>query len=169
MTNRNFKAALVGSALVALGLGATTAQAATATADARARILQPITVTNASNLDYATIVTGAAASTVVVDTAGARTCNAPLVCTGTATAAVFNVTGTPNQVITVSVPAGPITLTGSVSGTMSSTLVSSVVGNPTLSAAGTSSFSVGGTLSVGASQADGVYTSANFTVTVNYF
>jgi len=158
MTKFFTKAALVGVA----AFSATGANAATATATARAQILQPLTVTQAADLDYATIVTGAAASTVVVTPAGARTCGVGLVCSGTATAARFNVVGTIGQIATVSVPA-TVSLTSGAN-SMSSTLVSSTA---LMTLAATNSFNVGGTLSVGANQADGAY-SGTFTVTVNY-
>lgn len=162
MTIRTFKAALGVSAVIAATFGATGAQAATATATARANILRQITVTRTADLDYATIITAPTAGTVQVSTAGARTCGGALVCSGTATAAAFSVVGTVGQVATVSVPAS-VTLTSG-SNNMTSTLVSS---NATLTLAATNSFSVGGTLSVGANQADGVY-AGTFNVTVDY-
>jgi Mat/Ecp fimbriae major subunit len=161
MTNRLMKAALLAATTVA-AFAATGAQAATATATAKAQILQQLTVTKNTDLDYATIVTGAAASTVIVTPAGARTCGVGLVCTGTATAASFGVVGTIGQVATVSVPA-TVTLTSGAN-SMSSTLVSSTA---LMTLAATNNFQVGGTLAVGASQADGAY-AGNFTVTVNY-
>ena len=161
MTNRFMKAALV-CTIATAAFASTGAQAATATATARAQILQQLTVTRVADLDYATIVTGAAASTVIVTPAGARTCGAGLVCTGTATAANFSVVGTIGQVATVSVPAA-VTLTSGAN-TMASTLVSSTA---LMTLAATNNFTVGGTLSVGANQADGAY-AGTFTVTVNY-
>ncbi len=157
----NMKAlALVGVA--ALGMTASAANAATATATAKANILKQITVTKTSDLDYATIVTGAAASTVVVTPAGARTCGVGLVCSGTATAAAFNVVGTIGAVATVSVPATVTLASGA--NNMTSTLVSSAA---LLTLAAANSFTVGGTLAVGANQVDGVY-AGTFTVTVDY-
>ena len=161
MTNRLTKAALAAT-FAAAAFASTSAQAATATATARAKILQQITVTRNADLDYATIVTGAAASTVIVTPAGARTCGVGLVCTGTATAADFSVVGTIGQVATVSVPATVSLVSGA--NTMSSTLVSSTA---LMTLAAVNNFQVGGTLSVGASQPDGSYAGV-FTVTVNY-
>ncbi len=161
MTNRFTKAALAATFATA-AFASTGAQAATATATARAQILQQLTVTRTADLDYATIVTGAAASTVVVTPGGVRTCGVGLVCTGTATAAAFNVVGTIGQVATVSVPATVSLVSGG--NTMSSTLVSSTA---LMTLAAVNNFQVGGTLSVGASQADGAYAGV-FTVTVNY-
>jgi Mat/Ecp fimbriae major subunit len=162
MTNRFMKAALAATVTVA-AFASTGAQAATATAVARATILQQVTVTRNTDLNYATIVTGTAPSTVAVDSAGARTCGAGLVCTGTTTAADFSVVGTVGQVVTISVPASVTLASGA--NTMSSTLVASAA---TMTLAATNNFQVGGTLSVAANQADGVYVSPNFTVTVNY-
>ena len=162
MNMRFVKAALVGTVAFA-ALGSTGAQAATATAVAKAQILKQITVTRNTDLDYATIIPGAAASTVIVTPAGTRTCGVGLVCTGTATAADFSVAGTIGQVATVSVPA-TVSLTGA-GAPMTSTLVSSAA---TITLAATNNFQVGGTLTVGANQVDGAYVSAPFTVTVNY-
>ncbi len=161
MNIRLMKAALVGTVFAA-GFAATGAQAATATATAKAQILRQITVTKTADLDFGTIVTGAAASTVVISPAGARTCGAGLVCTNAATAAAFGIVGTTGSVVTLAA-AGPVSL---VSGgnNMSATLLTSAA---TRTLTGTDSFTVGGTLSVGANQADGAYT-GTFTVTVDY-
>jgi Mat/Ecp fimbriae major subunit len=163
MNTKFLKAAILASTAAALGLGATSAQAATASATARAKILRQVTVTNTSDLQFGTIVTAATASTVAVSTAGARTCGAGLVCSGATTAAGFNITGTSGQVVTISVPAS-VTLTSGTNN-MSATLTSSAA-TATL-ASNAASFTVGGTLSVGASQADGDY-AGTFTATVDY-
>lgn len=161
MTIRSIKAALVGAALLA-GFGATSAQAATASATARAQILRQVTLTKTADLDFATIVTAATASTVQVSPAGVRTCGAGLTCTGTVTAAAFGIVGTTGQTVTLAA-AGPVTLTSGAN-TMTATLATSAA---TRVLTGTDSFTVGGTLSVGANQADGVYT-GSFNVTVDY-
>jgi Mat/Ecp fimbriae major subunit len=163
MNTKFLKAAILASTVAATALVSTAAQAATASATARARILRQVTVTNTSDLQFGTIVTAAAASTVVVSTAGARTCGAGLVCSGATTAAGFNVTGTTGQVVTISVPASVNLTSGANS--MTATLNSSA-STATL-VANAASFSVGGTLAVGASQADGDY-AGTFTATVDY-
>lgn len=157
------KAIVATTALAALGLGATAANAATATASAKAKILRQITLTNTSDLQFGVIVTGAAASTVAISSAGVRTCGAGLVCSGTTTAAGFTIGGTTGQVVTISVPA-TVTLTSGAN-TMTSTLAASAATTTLVANAG--SFTVGGTLSVGASQADGDYL-GTFTATVDY-
>ncbi len=155
------KAAILGSVIASLG--ATSAQAATATATARAKILRQVTLTNTSDLQFGTIVSGTAASTVGISAAGARTCGAGLVCSGTTTAAGFTIGGTTGQVVTISVPAS-VTL-NSGTNNMTATLAASAASATMVANAG--SFTVGGSLGVGANQADGDYT-GTFTVTADY-
>ncbi len=160
MKTSMIKAAIAVTAFAGLGV-ATSAQAATANADARATILAPVIVTNTSALDFGLIAAGPASS-VTVSTAGARTCGAGLVCTGATTAANFTVVGVVGQTVGVSVPAnvtlasGTNNMTATLNGSAASILLD-----------GTDAFSVGGVLGVGANQAAGAYT-GTFTVTVNY-
>lgn len=163
MQIKMIKAAAAAAMFAALGMGATSAHAATASATAKAKILRQVTVTNSSDLQFGTIVTGASAATVAINAAGVRTCGAGLVCSGTSTAAAFAVTGTTGQIVTVSVPA-TISLTSGTN-SMSATLAASAASLTLVANAG--SFSVGGTLSVGANQADGDY-AGTFSATVNY-
>ena len=163
MKSKMIKAAVAASVFAALGMGATSAQAATASATAKAKILRQVTVTNSSDLQFGTIVTGASAATVAIDAAGARTCGAGLVCSGTSAAAAFAVGGTTGQIVTVSVPA-TVSLTSGAN-SMSAALTASASSLTLVANAG--SFSVGGTLSVGANQADGDYAGV-FSATVNY-
>lgn len=159
--------ALAGAILAATALSAGAANAApvTASATARANILQQITVTNTSDLDFGTIVSGAAASTVIVSPQGVRTCGAGLTCTGTVTGANFNITGTNNAVVTV-IGDNSVTLSNGTD-TMTASLYWDIAGTVTLSATGTGSGKAGGTLSLAANQADGAYT-GTFNLTVNY-
>lgn len=157
------KAALASSVLAASVMGANAAHAATASADATANILQQVTVaSDGSDLAFGTIVTGAAASTVEVAFDGTANCGAGLVCSGTTTAAGFDVTGTTGQTVTVATDAS-VTLTGPTD-TMTASLSPSAA---TILLDGTDAFTVGGILTVGANQADGAYSGA-FNVTVNY-
>jgi len=161
------KSAVVGAAVFAAALSATTAQAASATGQAKAKILRQITLTNTSDLQFATVISGATASTVAVSTSGAVVCGATLVCTGTTTAANFNIQGTNNAVVLVGGDTS-VTLNGSLGGTMAASLSYSA-SSVTLANGGPigGTFQVGGTLSVGANQASGDYT-GTFNVTANY-
>ena len=164
MRNIALKRALMGAAIAALAMNASAANAASTTGMAKAKILRQITLTNTSDLQFATIISGATASTVAVSTAGAATCGAGLTCTGTTTAANFNVQGTEGAVVVVGGDAN-VTLNGSLGGTMTSTLSYS---SPTITLGATGgSFQVGGTLNVGANQTAGDY-SGTFNVTANY-
>lgn len=168
MTNKFSKLALATTALFALGLGATSATAAPASVNAvaKAKVLKQLTIVKVSDIDFGTIVTGTAASTVVVDAAGARTCGTGLTCTAAASAAKFTVTGSNNTAITVTVPA-TVTLAGG-GGTMVATLAAPTTLTLDNSGSTGNALNFGGSLAVGANQADGVYTSPNFAVTVNY-
>ena len=157
------KAALASSVLVASVIGANTAHAATASADARANILQQVTVTSdGSDLNFGTIVSGAAASTVAIDAAGSATCGSGIVCSGTTSAAGFDVTGTTGETVDVSTDT-TVTLTGPTD-TMTASLTPSTT---SMVLSGSDAFTVGGTLNVGAAQDDGAYV-GNFNVTVSY-
>ncbi|HZG33423.1 MAG TPA: DUF4402 domain-containing protein [Sphingopyxis sp.] len=158
------KRALTGVALAAFAMNTSAAHAASATGTAKAKILRQITLTNTSDLQYATVISGATASTVAVSTTGAATCGAGLTCTGTTSAANFNIAGTNGAVVLVGGDSS-VTLNGSLGGTMTSSLSYSAT-SVTLGATG-GSFQVGGTLSVGANQASGDY-SGTFNVTANY-
>src|SRR3546814_12756261 len=76
MRNYGMKRALLGAAIAALAMNAPAAHAATATATAK--ILRQITLTKTSDLQYATIISGATASTVAVSTAGGVSCGVGL-------------------------------------------------------------------------------------------
>lgn len=164
MRTIGMKRALLGAAIAVFAMNASAAHAATATGTATAKILRQITLTNTSDLQFATIISGATASTVSVSTSGAVSCGAGLTCTGTTTAANFDVEGTEGAVVVVGGDAS-VTLNGSLGGTMTSTLSYSDA-TITLGATG-GSFQVGGTLNVGASQTAGDY-SGTFDVTANY-
>ncbi|MEY4269488.1 MAG: hypothetical protein RLZZ58_704 [Pseudomonadota bacterium] len=170
MAKKILKGAVLGAVVAALGLSATTANAAQETATAKARILAEIQLTNTSDLEFATIISGAQAGSVVVSTAGAVTCGTTLVCTGTTTAADFDIQGTDGAVVLISGDT-TVTLTETVGGTatMDAALNYSTA-SVTLNAGPASvggSFSVGGTLDVDANQESGAY-EGTFNVTANY-
>jgi hypothetical protein len=162
------KRAVLGAAVAAAALTAGTAHAATATGDARARILRQLTLTNTSDLQFATIISGATASTVAVTTLGVAVCGPTLVCTGTTTAANFDLQGTNGAVVLVGGD-NSVTLNGSLGGTMTASLDYSSNAVVLLSGPGTvgGSFQVGGTLNVGANQTSGDYV-GTFNVTADY-
>ncbi len=171
------KAAVATSMFAALALGASSAQAATGTATARAKVLRQLTVTSDRDLNFGTVVSGTASGAVVVSSAGAlSSCGVTGsggVCTGTTTSARFNISGAGAQIVTVSLPtasfditnaAGDVIAVSSLSGSAATVTLSGTFG---AAAAGTGSFTVGGSLGMAANQADGDY-AGTFTVTANY-
>ena len=162
------KLLVAGAAIVSLGLGATTAQAATDTAQAEARILSPVAVTKVLDLNFGTIVPGATADVVTLDFASAVTCGS-LTCVGTPQTAEFTVEGTAGEQVTVDA-IGTITLTRSGGGaSMTADLAPNVPYGATAWAlpAASNTVLVGGDLNVGANQQAGVYI-GSFDLTVNY-
>lgn len=162
--NMKFITKSAAAAVVALAaFGSSAAYAADATATATATLVEPVTLSKTADLNFGTVVSGTGASTVQVSNAGARTCGAGITCAGTVTAAQFSVDGANGYVLVISVPTSAVSLT---SGANSMTANLTPVSNITLGT-GASTFGVGGTLNVGANQAQGVYT-GTFTVSANY-
>lgn len=158
--------ALTIAGVAAIALGGTAAYAASANANASAKILKQVTVTKTADLDFGTIVTGVAPSTVAIAADGTRTCGVGLTCSQTATATSFVVTGSNNTVVNVTTPS-TVTLNSG-----ANTLVATLSAPSTLNLGNSGStgtaLKFGGTLAVGANQADGVYVSNDFAVTVDY-
>ena len=160
--------------LVLLGLAfATTlcagkSMAATATSNVSASIVPAITITKNTDMDFADVIATGSAGTVVLSTAGARsvTGGATLGNGTGAAAAAFTVSGDPASTYSISLPASA-TITSAPNTMTVNTFTSSPSGTGTLSGGGTQALSVGATLQVGASQAQGTYT-GTFDVTVAY-
>ena len=109
------RSTLVALAAAAL-LPATAANAATASATAKANVLKPLQMTGGGTVDFGTIVTPSAATfsgTFTIDAAASQTstyCASGFACSGTPAAAKFNLQGTNNNNITLNVPTS-VTLT----------------------------------------------------------
>ncbi|MEO1046534.1 MAG: DUF4402 domain-containing protein [Pseudomonadota bacterium] len=164
MNKTIFKALTVSAAAMA-AMASTSAHADTAEADAVARILQQVTVeSDGSALNFGTVVVGDNGGDVEIATDGSlSSCDANLVCSGTVSAAGFDVTGTLGEIVSVTVDPS-VTLTNDDGDTMTASLSAS---DSTLTLAGGDGFSVGGTLTVADNQADGNY-DGTFEVTVDY-
>lgn len=107
--------AIVACAAAAL-IPAGAAQAATASATAKANVLKPLQMTGGGTVDFGTIVTPSAASfsgTFTIDAAASQTstfCASGFACSGTPAAAKFNLQGSNNANITLNIP-NTVTLT----------------------------------------------------------
>ena len=160
------KKLLILTALVSLFAFGAFAQATdTEITQANANIIGSIALTRTAHLNFGDIVANAA-GTVIVDTAGARTASGPGLAGGTASAAAFDVAGQSGKTYVVGVPTSAVTINGPSSSTMTVTAFTVSAGPYTLTG-GADTFTVGGTLTVGASQTIGAYT-GNFNVTVSY-
>lgn len=137
-----------------------------ATANATAEIVTPLTLTKTVDLNFGKF-SVSAAGTVVVSPAGARTQTGG--CTllgGTVAAASFNVTGTNNAQYVITLPVSSTITLGATNITLN-TFVSNPATPGTLSAAGAQTFTVGATLNALGTEGVGVYT-GTFNVSVNY-
>ncbi len=153
------------AALLSGAMAASPAYATSANGDASVQILQAISVTKASDLNFGKVVAAATASTVAVGEDNSRNCGAALTCYGATTAGAFNVTGTAGQTVTVSIDSPSITLSDGGSNSLAAT-VSTTTSSLVLTG-GTGNFKVAGLLNVGANQAAGTY-AGQYTVSVNY-
>ncbi|CAM3341343.1 DUF4402 domain-containing protein [Halomonas lysinitropha] len=174
---KNFRLTVLAS-VVALGaFGASSSFAASATTNVSSTVIEPIAITKSADLVFGKFAPGAGGS-VTVDTAGTRSATGAILSTvgSSPTAAKFDVTG--DNDATYSITWGGVTeLTDSESTeTMALTKISDLTaGGATtgevdagvLSATGAQSIYLGGTLTVGGTQAAGTYT-GDVTATVEY-
>jgi len=140
-------------------------------ATATARIVKPLTLKWARDLDLGTIVlsgpAGFTGATVSIDQAGTLDCsNANLTCSGPVKSAMYTITGTDNQVVTVN--SSSVDMVNAATGTHL-TLTPDVPATVNLGSLGATGkpLRIGGSLSLDSATADGVYV-GNFAVTVNY-
>ena len=153
---------------------------ATASGDASARVIVPITIAKDVALNFGNVVASAAGGTVLLTPSGVVTptgVTIPATQKGTQTAATFKVTGETLFTYAITLPSSSVNLTdGATSpntmavgsftvaaGTNGS--VSAAVG--TLTAGGLGDLNVGATLTLGANQVAGTY-AGTFPVTVAY-
>ena len=165
------------AAIAALLISATPAAAAinaTASAEARGLVLQPLTLTKVSDLDFGTIIASATAGTVSIDAdTGARSSSGGITEVPTAPGgrAEFAGAGTTGQVVLLTLAAP--TLLVSTSNAADTLAVTSLVldaggsTNRTIGVTQAFSVGVGGNFAIAASQANGLYT-AQFDLTASY-
>jgi hypothetical protein len=162
-------AGVVGAVLVP---ASASAAPVSANANGKAILLIPLKLTKVQDLDFGTVVTSAALGQVTVDpSSGAATPSGGVTLVGTtSTAAQFEFAGTANQTVNFSISTAlPITLSDGAAGdTMSLSALNLSATSGTVDPTSlTVKVGVGGTIDVGANQADGVYT-GQFDVTADY-
>lgn len=161
-------------AVVVLGFSATSFGQSSATASASGTIVTPIAIAKTVDMNFGNIaVQTSTGGTVVLTPAGVRSATAGVTASatmgGTITAASFDVTGQGNYTYSITLPSTHTVKRNSGTETMTvGTFTSTPSATGTLSS-GAQTLNVGATLTVGAGQVAGTYTSETpFTVTVNY-
>ena len=135
-------------------------------ATARARIVKPLTLTRTAHMDFGdSVVQDAGVATLAMG--GALSCTGGLTCAATGTPAAYLVTGTNNQVVTVTAP--DVSLTNAANPGTPLTLDLNAPASILLPNSGATgeNFSVGGSIAVAATTRDGLYT-GDLAVTVDY-
>jgi hypothetical protein len=147
---------------------------------AGAKLIKPLTLTQTSPLHFGTInvLTGAGGTVKLPSNSTTRVFSAGVsesTVAPNATNAAYNVTGTKNVTYALGLPES-ITVTETITGSATMTIDSLTARfngagtdavTSTLSATGTDSFTVGGTLTIAPSQEGGIY-AGTFNVTIDY-
>ena len=147
------------------------ARAATLTASVNASVNKPLVLTKVQDLDMGTVTLGTGVwsnATVSISQAGAVSCaSANIVCTGATMAATYNVQGSKQQVVHISVP--NVTLVNQSNSSQTLTLTTDAPATITLTNSGFpgSNFSIGGSVTLNSSTPSGVYV-GTMNVTVDY-
>ena len=144
---------------------------ATPKAKASAKIVKPLTLARVGDLNFGTIVVGtlAAAQTVTVSQAGVLGgCTGALTCSGTVSAADYNVTGTKAMTINVTSVASDLRNTTSGNNELLR-FTPNAPATHTLANSGSpgSNFNVGGAITIAPATVDGLYV-GDIEVTVDY-
>jgi hypothetical protein len=165
------------SAALLIVLSANSFAQSTAFGSTTAVLITPISIAKTTDMHFGTVAASSTAGTVILDYADGRTTSGGASLPAgsiTQKTAVFTVTGEGTSTFAITIPSSPITLTGSVSGTMT---VSGFLCQETASStliAGSKTLHVKATLNVGADQVGGTYTNntglvaTGLFVTVNY-
>ncbi|MBA2498882.1 MAG: DUF4402 domain-containing protein [Chitinophagaceae bacterium] len=171
MKNRIFSVAAIMLAFASTSFAQSTAYGTTT-----AVLVTPISISKTTDMHFGTVAASAIAGTVVLDYANGRTATGgaslPAGST-TQTTAVFAVVGEGTSGFAITIPSAPITLTGSVSGTMTVGTFVCDAGATSALVAGAKTLKVKATLNVPANTVAGTYEHAaldgtGLFVTVNY-
>ena len=168
-------------AVVILGFSATSFGQNSANATSTAKLVAALSISGGNVLNFGYIIPGGGGSVTLPGVVSAVRSSTLVLPGGTVTAAAFTITGTTGSDYTVTLPSnGTVTVAHSDTPTdvmevnnfscdvtTPGTSATGITANGTL-ASGTRTFYVGATLTVGASDPIGTYTSATFPVTVVY-
>ena len=169
MGNLLFKAAIM-PAFAAAAFLCAPARSAAITATAQASVVKPLTLTSLQNMDLGTITLGPGTwsnAKVSLSQGGALSCAANLICTGAPVVAQFNVSGSKSNTVVISAPTVTLTNQSDSTKTLQLTLDAPSTITLTNSGAPGNNFSVGGSITLNSTTADGTY-SGTVTITANY-
>ena len=154
------------AAALSTGLYSAVISAASVTASTSANVISPLIITENTALNFGDVAVGLTGGDVILAPGGGRsvTGDAQAVLGGANTAGTFTISGQALKAYTLTFP-GTVDISGGV-GTMDVTTFSDT-SSGSISGAGTETFNVGATLTIGGAQAPGLY-SSTYTVTVNY-
>ncbi|MFO7592971.1 MAG: DUF4402 domain-containing protein [Pseudomonadota bacterium] len=148
-------------------------KATSASGIATATALSPLGLSETAAMDFGTVAGGSTASTVVLNTSGARSVSGDgeIISSGPGFPGQFQLTGEPGQSYSLSIN-GPAVLT-SASGQQISASNFSHNSSGVVPLSGSETFQVGGSLNLGPSQPAGSYSTMNaggapYSITVNY-
>jgi len=143
-----------------------------ATATASGIIEAPLTIENKGNMDFGKIYAASTNRDLILSPSNARSGTAGFNATSTAAAAQFDVIGTVTTAYNITLPSAAVsTITmpsGATAMTVDTWTCNTVVTAGNTGSTGTQRITVGATLHLGVAQTPGLYTTAPFTVTVNY-
>ena len=166
MDTRKF---LIAAAMAATAVASPAAAASSDTADSRALLLVPLTLTKVDDLDFGTIVSSPVAGTVTVNAASglrSRAGGVTLVASAPGQRALFAWASTPGQQVTFDL-SYPTTLDDGSGNSVQIALLYLESSTAITDSAGAVQVGVGGSLLISANQAEGTY-SNTFSVTANY-
>ena len=152
----------------ALAVGSVTAaRAASVNVPAKAKVSKPLFLSVKQDLDFGHIILDSAAGTrtVSISTTGAFSCDAGLTCSGAPRQAIFNLTGSNNQLIRITAVGSP--LVNGTGGTIAFTPIAPATITLPNSGNGGLDFGVGGSLTLSSATPDGIY-AGTVQVTVDY-
>ncbi len=172
MTSRFAKYAVAVGAIGLAGMMQSSVQAASTTATATATVATAIGIAKTVDMSFGSISAGGTTGTVILATDGSRTVTGGTsVLSGSpGAAASFDVTGEGTNTYSITLPSAAVPLTGPGPNMDATAFVSLPTPTGTLNGSGAQTLLIGATLAVdtAGNQTAGVYTSATFTVTVNY-
>ena len=164
------------AAFTATQAAAATSVSATQNASAHAKIMKPLQIAGTQDLDFGTLVISGSGTQVMHlnQSAVLAGCGAVITCSGTPQDAIYNVKGTPNATVTVTVTSPVVLTNANDSTTLNMTPdAPATVALDTNAASTGDNFNIGGSITIANSgtpatdTTDGVYT-GTFAVSVDY-